>query len=258
MEILISTLSKVGSRERNEDSCGYWGDTGPTCCVLSDGAGGHGGGDVASRAAVRTVLEAFARRPECSSENIAELIASANREVVRLQSRGGSLRDMRATLVVLALDPMREIAAWGHIGDSRLYFLRNGFVESRTRDHSLLQALIDAGFAKVGDGHSADRSVLVASLGAKDDFEPEVMAREIALRSGDAFLLCSDGLWEHATDKTIETALQQSASPQDWLDKLDLGVTGARKPSQDNYSAIGLWYGPMNFATPSPAPGDAG
>ncbi len=258
MEILISTLSKIGSRERNEDSCGCWGDASARCCVLSDGAGGHGGGDVASRIAVRTVLEAFARRPECSSGNIGELIAIANREVVRQQSRGGDLRDMRATLVVLALDPLREIVAWGHIGDSRLYFLRNGVIESRTRDHSLLQALIDAGFAKAGDGDGAERSVLVASLGATDDFEPEVMAREIALQSGDAFLLCSDGLWEHVTDETIETALHQSVSPQDWLDKLELSVTGAHKPSQDNYSAIGLWYGPMDLTTPDLAPGDAG
>jgi serine/threonine protein phosphatase PrpC len=258
VEILISVLSKVGSRERNEDSCGYWGREGPVCCVLSDGAGGHGGGDVASQVAVRTVLDAFARRPECSSENVGELIAAANREVIRQQARGAGLHDMRATLVVLAFDPHREIAVWGHIGDSRLYLLRSGYVESRTKDHSLLQSMIDAGFAKTGEAQSTGRSVLIASLGAEDGFEPEVLPQEIALRSGDAFLLCSDGFWEHTADTTIEAALQRSASPQDWLEKLELSVTDARKPSQDNYSAMAVWCGPMDFTTLRLSPAGAG
>ena len=85
MEIHISVLSKLGGRERNEDACGYWSDGGPICCVLSDGAGGHGGGDVASRIAVETVLRQFSVAPGCSPGMVFSLIDQANRDVISQQ-----------------------------------------------------------------------------------------------------------------------------------------------------------------------------
>jgi serine/threonine protein phosphatase PrpC len=250
VDVLISVVSRVGGRERNEDACGYWRDGGPVCCVLSDGAGGHGGGDVASRIAVETVLDGFASHPECSSGNLASLISRANREVMQEQSRSDRLRDMRATLVVLAFDPRGGLALWGHVGDSRLYMLRNGYVQTRTKDHSLLQSMIDAGFVDPADtAHHRDRSVLIASLGSDDGFEPDVLGEPIVMEQGDAFLLCSDGFWEHTGDTAIEAALQRATSPDDWLERLERRVIGARKPAQDNYSAIAVWCGSMDFTT---------
>lgn len=250
MDVLISVVSRVGARERNEDACGYWRDGGPVCCVLSDGAGGHGGGDVASRIAVESVLGSFAKHPECSSHNVASLIARANHEVMQEQSRNDRLSDMRATLVVLAFDPRGRLALWGHVGDSRLYMLRNGYVEARTKDHSLLQSMIDAGFVDPAGPHrQRDRSVLVASLGSDDGFDPDVLDDPVTLNAGDAFLLCSDGFWEHTSDAAIEAALQRSASPDDWLEQLERRVADANKPAQDNYSAIAVWCGPMDFTT---------
>lgn len=250
MDILISVLSRVGARQRNEDACGHWGDRGPICCVLSDGAGGHGGGDVASRIAVDSVLTAFATRPQASSERVAALIAGANSDVISEQSRAAHLSDMRATLVVLVFDAAAGTAVWGHVGDSRLYLLRNGYVLSKTRDHSLYQSMIDAGFADAAaSATGAERSVLIASLGGDDGFEPEVLAAPIALESGDAFLLCSDGFWEHTPDAVIEASLQRSASPQEWVELLARRIADAAKPAQDNYSAIAVWCGPMDFST---------
>ena len=249
MELTIAVVSRLGGRERNEDSCGYRDEGGPVCCVLSDGAGGHGGGDVASKVAVGSVLDEFAQGPECSSERVASLIEGANRDVIATQSRAERLNDMRATLVVLAFDPARGLVVWGHVGDSRLYMLRNGYVIARTKDHSLYQSMVDAGFASPEGASTAKLSVLIASLGSDDGFEPETLGEPVRLQPGDAFLLCSDGFWEHNNDAAIEASLQRAASPEDWLEQLSRRVADANKPAQDNYSAIAVWCGAMDFTT---------
>lgn len=251
-DIRIAVLSRVGGRERNEDACGYWNQGGPVCCVLSDGAGGHGGGDVASRIAVETILHAYAENPARSPQDILRLIKLANAEVIREQSRADSQRDMRATLVLLSFDPDSGEAVWGHIGDSRLYLFRGGYLSARTKDHSLVQSMIDAGFvdpAKLRTG--PDRSVLIASLGGEDGFEPDVTETPAILNPGDAFILCSDGFWEHLTDRAMEAALQRVASPEQWLSSLEQIVLSAARPGQDNYTAVAVWFGAMDFTTMS-------
>lgn len=250
MEIQIAVLSRQGGRERNEDACGYWSDGGPVCCVLSDGAGGHGGGDVASRVAVEAVLDAFSKRPDCAPRGVLSLLDLANREVIRQQSSSDDLHDMRATLVLLSIDPAAPAASWGHVGDSRLYCFRNGFVVSRTKDHSLLQSMVDAGFADASKLRgNPERSVLIASLGGEDGFDPDVLAEPFRLESGDAFLLCSDGFWEYVNESAMEATLQRAASPEQWLAEMEQYVVEPRRPGQDNYSALALWFGPMDFST---------
>jgi len=254
-EIRIATLSRTGGRERNEDACGFLftGSGGPGCCVLSDGAGGHGGGDIASRIAVKSVLEAFAASPPASPPELASLIARANHEVIREQSSADSQRDMRATLVVLSFDPDRDVALWGHVGDSRLYWFRGGYVAARTKDHSLVQSMIDAGLGNPDTLRAGpDRSVLIASLGGDDGFEPDIVDAPRSLQPGDAFILCSDGFWEYVSDRAMEAALQRVATPDDWLASLEQVVLAAARPGHDNYSAVAVWYGAMDFTTRSP------
>lgn len=244
MRIQVAVLSKSGARERNEDACGYWGDGGPLCCVLSDGAGGHGGGDIASKTAVQAVLSSFEQYPENSSARVHELIEHANQQVIQEQIRQPDFASMRATLVVLTFDPRHRQLCWGHIGDSRLYYFRQGKVLSRTRDHSLFQSMVDAGYAQhPAHGRAPDSSVLVASLGSDEGFTPEVPDGALMVQEGDAALLCSDGFWEHFDDATLEKTLAHASSPQDWLERMEGIVTAAASPSQDNFSALVVWCG---------------
>ena len=247
--LAIAMVSRRGGRERNEDACGHWGwsrqgPAGPVCCVLADGAGGHGAGDVASQVAVATVLRAFAERPACDPRRVRELIDLANQAVVAGQAASEASRDMRSTVVVWLGDPMRAAAAWGHSGDSRLYCFRGGRLQARTRDHSLYQSMIDAGFAEAGDPRgNPQRNILTACLGSIEQFEADVVAANHALLPGDAFLLCSDGFWEPLEDRVIEAALQEAPDVQAWIDALEQSVARHAAAGQDNYSAIGVWYG---------------
>jgi PPM family protein phosphatase len=254
LEIQIAMLSEIGRRERNEDACGFWRNGGAVCCVLSDGAGGHGGGDVASRLAVNQILEGFSAAPDCAVDAVRELIAAANRKVIGEQSAAEQLHDMRATVVVFTLDPIRSLAVWGHVGDSRLYCLRNGYVHVRTKDHSLVQSMIDAGLADRARLGGPDRSVLLASLGGEEGFEPDLLDPPLAVRPGDAFLMCSDGFWENVPERSIEATLQRAVSPEHWLELMQALVQAADRSAQDNYSAIAVWCGAMDFTTRARTP----
>ena len=130
----VSVLSKVGGRERNEDACGYWSsaDSPLACYVLADGAGGHGGGDVASQIAVQTVLDQYARNPLASPSHVLGLLGKANAAIIESQSSRRELADMRSTIVLLEIDSERQCAYWGHVGDSRLYCFRNGKIDRKS------------------------------------------------------------------------------------------------------------------------------
>lgn len=246
----IAMLSRIGGRERNEDACGYWDQGQSACLAISDGAGGHGGGDIAARTAVQAVLQRFAEDPCVSPDGIDLLLAYANAAVEAAQIDYPAFADMRATLVTLAVDPQRSHAAWGHVGDSRLYCFRRGELLAQTRDHSLFESMIAAGFAHDADRRqNPERNVLTASLGHDDSFVPEVCQQMFDLQSGDAFLLCTDGFWDYITEAQMAGCLQRAASPQQWLDQMGEQIARLGRAGQDNYSALALWYGPLDFTT---------
>ena len=241
----VSVISRTGGRERNEDACGYW--TGASsafaCYVLADGAGGHGGGDVASQLVVETVLDRYAHHPVATRDDVLDLLSKANNAVISAQASDRRLADMRSTAVLLEIDARRQCAFWGHVGDSRLYCFDQGRLVHRTKDHSLVQGMLDAGLLHNSNSLSAlDRNVLTGSLGAIDSFSPEVLEEPYPIVDGNAFLLCSDGFWSAFSDATIESMLQGSASPESWLNTMEQSLSAKLGPGADNYSAIAIWF----------------
>lgn len=239
MELKITVLSKPGGRPVNEDAYGFWSNESACCCVMSDGAGGHAGGAVASKLAVAEVLAWFRQRPDCSAGGIAEALRRANSAIVAMQRQSPQYARMRATVVVLAVDPARGTAIWGHIGDTRLYCFRDRRIILQTRDHSVLQSMVDAGYLQSEDLRGApQRNLLLAALGDGAEFEPRIEDAAFALRDGDIFLLCTDGFWEYVDELHMEGALSLAASGEAWLRQLESRVISEGSEGQDNYSAL--------------------
>jgi len=242
MRLEISVLSKPGGRAANEDAYGFWAGDGVCFCVVCDGAGGQGGGDVASKLAVSTTLAWFQDAPECSAAAIEAALSSANRAIMQQQGTEPRLANMRATAVVLAVDASNCRAAWGHLGDSRLYWFRDRRVAAQTKDHSVVQNMIDAGYLKAEALRGADRrSALFAALGQTENFEPVLAQCAHPLAEGDAFLLCTDGFWEYVEESAMEHALAAATSPEHWLRSMEGQVVARGGPTQDNYSALAVW-----------------
>jgi serine/threonine protein phosphatase PrpC len=152
---------------------------------------------------------------------------------------------MHSTVVCLVVDFVQHTAHWAHSGDSRMYWFRQGRVLDRTRDHSLVQGLVDSGVLTLEQIRShPKRSELRSALGLAPEML-EVSAREAAqeVQAGDVFLLCTDGLWEYLDDEVLESTLAAAPNPGAWIGELATAVrvAAAHKTSHDNFSALTVW-----------------
>jgi serine/threonine protein phosphatase PrpC len=247
VQIELAILSRRGGRNYNEDACGHWNSDHHLACVVADGAGGHGGGDQASKLAVQNILGTYAASPDGSPQSIQRLIAQADRTIIEHRADAAQLQNMHSTVVALFVDLDRNTAAWGHCGDSRLYVFRAGRVAQRTRDHSVVQSLVDGGLLTEDKMRShPQRSELLSALGVgSEDLQVSTSQQPWPLEPGDVFLLCTDGLWEYVDDGPMEAALASAAGPQAWLHDLEQRVLqgAAHKPRHDNFSALTAWVG---------------
>jgi len=252
-----SVCSRSGARPENEDSVGVAAVGESWICVLSDGAGGHGGGATASKIAVERIIEGFRARPAREGDDLKELILDAHDAVVVAQSKlGGEASQMHATVVVLTVDSAARAAIWGHVGDSRLYFLRGGRVVTTTRDDSVVQRLVESGLLAESDARDhPNKNRLLAALGMTDELEPQATAAAQPLQDGDALLLCSDGWWDGLSNADIEAAFAVARTHEEWLDKMAERIAAQERPHQDNYSAIAVWIGDPGERTIMPQVG---
>ena len=225
MNIDFYSYSGRGGRPVNEDSliCGE------NYFIVSDGLGGHDNGEIASSSAVNYIAENFCS--DISAQSISQLLAETD-EIVRQQGKGG-----KATVAALFSDGDKIRIA--NIGDSRVYYFRKGKIIFRTKDHSVCQASVYMGEMTDDDVRkSSDRSGLFKVLGDSEPLKLPKPYDEIYPKNGDAFLICSDGFWEHLYDMEIKADLLKSENAHDWLTHMLKRLLLRSENSGDNFTAI--------------------
>jgi PPM family protein phosphatase len=249
LQVEIATRCEVGSRTHNEDDLRH-GVNGPYCyAVLSDGAGGHKGGAMASDIVVRLIALGLQRASDTTPEELTQLVRDANTALVEQQDKRARDR-MYATLVALWIDTRREQALWTHVGDSRLYMLRHGRVCHVSRDDSVVQHMVDAGYLTTEEAlDHPKKNQLLSAMGTDGTIEPNTLEGHMPIQDGDAFLLCSDGWWDLFSVHEIEESFAAARTPDEWLEHMDLAIRRAARPRQDNYSAIAVWVGDPSETT---------
>ncbi len=215
-------------RKRNEDSLVHRPDLG--LWAVADGAGGHGAGDVASQA-VAAALDAIP--PGLSA---AEILAQARLRLAgvhaELQAQAAMLGEGRiiATTVVLLLARHGHFAClWA--GDSRAYLLRAGILQRVTRDHSLVQEMVDQGTLTEAEAEAHPQAnVILRAVGATGELVLDKVSGRIA--PGDMLLLCSDGLFKAMPEEELAGLLLQGATAAVIID------AAVARGARDNVSVI--------------------
>lgn len=199
------------NKQVNEDSCGYAETKFGHLLVLCDGMGGHYGGKEASRTAITTIFEMMDRAAAGTPPSAAlkAAIEEAGRRVYLLGGPPENRTRPGSTVVSLLMhDAGMDVA---HVGDSRGYIIRANQIYPLTRDHSMVQAMIDAGMLteQQAIGHP-DANKITRALGMKPEVEVEVRPEPMDLFAGDIVLLSSDGLTDLALGPDILAAVRQA------------------------------------------------
>ncbi|MBZ5705207.1 MAG: Stp1/IreP family PP2C-type Ser/Thr phosphatase [Acidobacteriia bacterium] len=220
--IEMAGLSDIGChRENNEDRYSYWEPADDDqfqskgrLAIIADGMGGYEGGQEASRLAVETIEEVYAGTPD--SEPQALLVSaflSAHQRIQELASERAALHGMGTTCTAIAL--LGNQLYYAHVGDSRLYLVRNGSISRLTHDHSYVSRLVEHGVISSEEAEShPQRHILTAALGAGSEIAPETPEQPVALDAGDVLVLCTDGLWGVVHDDEIRSVVS-SKNPQE-------------------------------------------
>jgi serine/threonine protein phosphatase PrpC len=243
----VASVSDLGERSSNQDAVGRTRHAGLHLFAVADGTGGHHGGEVAARIVIDTVIDGFSDAPAFDATALRGWLSGASAAVAHGQRTAADQKDMSTTAAVLLVDVATDAhaarALWAHLGDTRIYLFRADRVQAISKDHSLTQQLVDAGYVPADQLRvHAQRNILLAAVGAEGEVAPDISDIH-ALHAGDALLVCSDGLWEWVQEAQMEAALAASSNSAAWLAAL-LAVAApaaaAAGKARDNFSAYAI------------------
>jgi serine/threonine protein phosphatase PrpC len=267
----VAGRSDVGCvRSNNEDNFGY--DMRHGIYIVCDGMGGQAAGEVASKMAVDTMLTYFrdsaaqghfanAGEPVKGASELSQAVSSAihlaNSAVFESSSNNAARSGMGATTVVAHVGKDGAVAI-GHVGDSRIYLVRDGVIRQLTQDHSLVMEQVRRGLITLEEAkHSEVANIIIRALGAEADVQPDL--NDLVAQPHDVLLLCSDGLTRELEDHQLQDIINVNAT-QPLQVACDALVDAARLGGgNDNITALLLrfnskpWYSAL-FGVGSDSP----
>lgn len=208
MRFSIFQDTALGARAVNQDRMGYCYSRESLLMVVADGMGGHVRGEVAAQLTLQACAGLFQKHAQPRLSDPADFLdlslRVAHRELLRYQTAQGLPEAPRTTVVACVVQD--GCAWWAHAGDSRLYWIRDGRILSRTRDHSKVQTLVSLGLIAEADQDShPERNKVLNCLGSPYEPTIEITSRA-KLASGDLLVLCTDGFWSGIAEQGFASA----------------------------------------------------
>ncbi|HET7649887.1 MAG TPA: PP2C family serine/threonine-protein phosphatase [Gammaproteobacteria bacterium] len=243
MNVETAQVSRQGNRSDNQDRASVVVTDTRILLAVADGMGGHAAGDVAAESAIDSLVRAF-KQVRGSIHDPAEFlrmsIIEAHEAVVLL---GSSLPpEVRPRTTITACLIADNVACWAHVGDSRIYLIRDQHVLTRTRDHSAVEMLAQQGLvSEEALSRHPLRNFVDQCLGGDPELPTVTVAKPHPLLAGDVLLLCSDGLWAPLDDRYIASELGDNhLELQMALDVLAAEAESRASPSSDNVTGVAL------------------
>jgi len=247
LQVEYAELSLVGGREENQDRIAVL--TGPDAIMLivADGMGGHADGARAAEVASETIAEAFRKIAHPVFDPQGFMHRAIGLAHARLVKMGPDLNvefRPRATCVICLIQD--DAAYWAHMGDSRIYLLRNSTILKRTRDHSHVELLLQEGLITEDEiAEHPMRNFVECCLGGDALLPGMTVTNQKRLEPGDTLVACSDGFWGGLEDEDIGLLGSGEGELSDELQRLAEQAVRSNGPNADNTSVIALrWKGP--------------
>ena len=228
--IEVSSQSDIGcQRQNNEDSFGYWEPEDDQqflrkgrLAVVADGMGGYEGGQEASRLAVETLVTVYRDfGGDDPQEALVEALQAAHEQIRQYSFAHPELRGMGTTCTAAAI--VQDALYYVHVGDTRLYLIRDGQITRVTRDHSYVGRLVESGMISQEEAENhPQRNILTAALGTNPNLIMDSPGQPEPLRPGDVLLVCSDGLWGQVRDSEILDAVENKSAEQAGRELIEL------------------------------------
>lgn len=247
MKIEYAKVSALGDRHDNQDRAAVIVSDNAALMLVFDGMGGHADGAVAAEVGIKTVQNLFtsASMPVFDPQGFLYMaLARAHDEVVKLGA--GHSIDFRPRATCAACLVQETGSWWAHIGDSRIYQMRDSKVVLRSRDHSHVEILIQEG--AITEEEALDhpmRNFVECCIGGDASVPDMSITRKKKLEEGDVLLACSDGLWSGMNDDEIaEISTRKTMSLADNLKALSVKALTMNAPYSDNTTGTAiLWLG---------------
>ena len=225
-------------RKQNQDACAFAAEDSFVWGVVCDGMGGAAAGDIASRMAAETFTGHVTQRRRLSlrpqeAKLLKQAAEDANRAICERAEAEPGCRGMGTTMVGAIL---RDGTAWVvNVGDSRAYHITTEGIQRITKDHSVVQELVDAGYITQEEARfHPRRNLITRALGTERTIEADVFQRPV--RSGEYLLLCSDGLVNELTDEELRDEVLKGGTAEEICRRLmDRALTDG---ASDNVSVV--------------------
>jgi len=237
MNVKIAALTDIGGRNNNDDTVSERQKDGSSWVFVGDGLGGYAGGQMASEAAAKALMDASHKGSLLLDSRMQEAANAANEAVLAVQreKRG----NMKTTMVFLTIEDGR--AKWMHVGDSRLYHFHGGHLMTQTKDHSVSQMAVLMGEITPREiRFHEDRNRVLRALGG-ENARPELSPTVMLTGGEDVFLLCTDGFWEYVFEEEMEKLLRQASSPEQWLKEMEKLLRSRTPADNDNFTAAAVF-----------------
>ena len=258
MKFAHAQATRIGGRAMNEDRVGFWQTPGAALMAVADGLGGHLHGEIAAEMAVELFGAVFRREAQPRLADPVAFLARAMGAAHAAILREGQRLDLPETprTVIVACVVQDGHAWWMHVGDCRLYLIREGRIVTRTRDHTVVQRLIDEGrIREEAIASHPDRNRLLQCLGGYLAPTPGA-AERMRLAKGDVLLLCSDGFWGPLTQRQMLHALLARSLEEAIPELAELAETRGG-PLSDNISVLAMTWGEEEVEPSGPPAAEA-
>ncbi len=241
----------IGGRAENQDAVGTTDAPFGRLIVICDGMGGPRGGSIAAQMAVEGVIHEIEQSTMVDARTALHIaIQKANFEIFKKSKTEEGLDGMGTTIAVLLL--MNDKALIAHVGDSRIYHVREGKILSRTSDHSKVNEMVSRGIISTDEARiHPDANVITKALGVKPIVELEF--QETSFLANDLFILCTDGIWGMVDETEMIQYLQDTTNLENGVHQIiqDIDTMGRQQNSEyDNMTVAVLRTGSDARSTP--------